>query len=90
MGLEFYNLETGENLFIIIDNEISNFDTYFNVFNKKYNDLIDIYGDFRLHKNHLEFLKELISNTVSMELVGFRDMIDMCIQADITITVNGD
>jgi len=88
MGLEFYNIETGENLFIIMDNEISNFDSYFNVFNEKYNDFIDIYGDFRLHKNHLEFLKGLISNAVMM--VKFGNMIDMCIQEDITIIVKGN
>lgn len=61
MSLDFTNTYNKEILFSIQNECLNYFEkAYFDLFNKKYNDLIDLYGDFRLEINHLNYLKTII------------------------------
>lgn len=92
MGLEFYNTDTKEQVFQINDSEMKYFEATFDAFNAKYNDLIDLYGDFRLYSNHLEFLKVMIESAHVKEtiLLDFSFMIKKCLLEDVTLIVKGD
>lgn len=92
MGLEFYTIETKEQLFQINDSEMKCFEEVFDTFNAKYNDLIDLYGDFKLYSNHLEFLKNAIEASQSKEnvLLDFSTVINKCLLQNVTLIVKGD
>ena len=57
MSLQFTDVHTKDILYSLPDKWLDYFETgYFNLFNKKYNDLIVSYGTFRLEINHLRYL----------------------------------
>jgi|GEM_PF-2232053 len=61
MAVNFLDIENRTQiLFNISDFEFSNFENIIKIFNNKYDDLFDIYGDFRLYQNHINYLIELL------------------------------
>ncbi|KIC61738.1 hypothetical protein [Chryseobacterium taiwanense] len=57
MAITFYDLENKKTLlFSISDIEIVKYNNIINLFNLKYNNLFDEYGDFKLHENHIFYL----------------------------------
>lgn len=60
MGLDIYS-ENKQKLLGIIDEDILYLENnMISTFNTKYNNLFDLYSDFRLYKNHQEYLLELL------------------------------
>lgn len=92
MGLEISNIETKDKVFHISDADMKHFETIFNIFNSKYNDLIDLYGDFRLYANHQDFLKDAIESIHTKEniLVEFINVLNKCLLQDVVLLVKGD
>jgi hypothetical protein len=92
MGLEIYNLETKDKVFHISDADMNHFEAIFDIFNLKYNDLIDLYGDFRLYVNHQEFLKDAIESIHIKEnvLIEFINVLNKCLSQDVVLLVKGD
>lgn len=90
MGVEFYNAEGKELLFSITDAEVAAMDKVIDMFNDRYDGLIDIYGTFRLYPNHIAVLNDLIAMQELSVRKGFKDMITLCLTDNITLTVEGD
>ncbi|MPT36239.1 MAG: hypothetical protein E2604_14420 [Flavobacterium sp.] len=94
MGLEFYNVEdTGEILFIINDKNFSSLEkNIISLFNEKYNNLIDLYSDFRLYENHLKYLSELLNNIEKRTPIedDFLDNINHCLNNKLVLLVKGN
>lgn len=93
MGLEFYNVATKEKVYKIDTGDLVHFENTFELFNDKYDNLIDIYGDFRLYSNHLEFLTYLLRKNKTSLIDSKEELlrvISHCLENHITLFVVGD
>ena len=93
MGLEFTGINNQHIRYIIHDKWLYYFETkYFDVFNEKYNNLIDLFGTFRLEINHLQYLQILLENDpVKPEIAKeFLIFITQCINENTVLKAYGD
>ncbi|WP_298148734.1 hypothetical protein [Flavobacterium sp.] len=93
MSIHFYNINDKNNpIFCISDDDISDYIALFDLFNSKYNDLFDFYGDFYLYKNHIEFLiQEITKNKLlNKKQSEFLSFLEFSKSTNINIYVIGD
>lgn len=93
MSIHFYNIKDKKNpVFCISDDDISDYVTLFDLFNFKYDDLFDLYGDFCLYKNHIDFLiHEIIKNKLlNKKLSDFLNFLEFAKSTNFNIYVIGD
>lgn len=91
MALLFVDVEDRRNIhFEIQDDEIFLFEKIIDDFNSKYNDLFDIYSDFRLYESHIQYLSELSNNYTDTLLVDFNTFLKKMKSSNKTILVLGD
>lgn len=94
MSLEFFNvIDDKKTLHSIDDPDLAILDDeIFSIFNQRYDNLIDLYSDFRLHGNHLEYLEELLKTKSQKSIAAKKlyDFIDYCLKNEITLKVRGD
>lgn len=91
MAVLFVEAEDRENiLFKIQDDKIFLFEKIIDDFNSKYNDLFDIYSDFRLYENHIQYLSELSNNYTDTLLVDFNTFLKKMKSSNKIILVLGE
>lgn len=73
MSVNFLDIDNkSQILFNISDSEFSKFENIIKIFNKKYDNLFDIYDDFRLYQNHINYLIELLEQQNVKEDLFYR------------------
>lgn len=73
MSVNFLDIDNkNQILFNISDSEFSKFENIIKIFNNKYDNLFDIYGDFRLYQNHINYLIELLEQQNVKEDLFYR------------------
>ncbi len=76
MSLTFTEIENPKNiLYTIADADIQCFENIINKFNQKYNELFDIYSDFRLYGNHIDYLICLTEDSGIKQLDSFNNFL---------------
>jgi hypothetical protein len=92
MAIQFYDINNKDRIiFEIIENNYNLFFKIIEKFNERYNYLFDLYGDFRLHTNHIDFLIDEIKKEKSTKIFGeFLTFLEMANLNKINIYVVGD
>jgi len=93
MSVEFKTIDGKIAVFVLRDNDLDYFESaYFDVFNAKYNNLLDLYGTFRLYDNHLRYLMDLleIDKSKPKAIQDLLKVVKHCIDNAVTLKVIGE
>ena len=92
MGLEIYSEDKQKMLDITDEDTLYLENNVLETFNNKYNNLFDLYSDFRLYKNHQEHLL-LLLNSLKIKpkiILQFEELLNVCVRNNTVLIVIGN
>ncbi len=92
MAVDFFTEKKGSIVYSISVSDMNYYEEVLEIFNKKYNDLFDIYNDFTLYNNHITYLMEVVGNfsNKSEELNKFYDFLVNISNHNKNLFINGE